>query len=394
MMRKASLAVLAAGLFSFSSSAWCQISLIQVTPCGQGAFPGTTCIIPATGPGHLIVVGWQTSGGDNTSTTISSITDNAGNIYTEAGPARSIQTGIQSVEDIWYAKNSVSGATSVTITPSANIASAGALIWEFSGVDPNAPLDQTTVLNTQAGTATTTGAAVTITSPNEVVVSLSEVSGTVTGILAGNPFISDSSAMGNGWAHLITSAVGTYSAQWGPNGGGYASSTASFKAASSGTPPAGTPLNPCDLALPYGTINQADVTAALNMVLNVTPCTANIDGAGVCNVTIVQRVVDASLPNGTCLLGNSVTSHSVTLSWVAGTATPPALVAGYNIYRGAVSGGPYTKLTTSVWTNGSPYTDSSVQAGQTYYYVATTVDTTGNESAFSTPPIPAVIPSP
>jgi fibronectin type 3 domain-containing protein len=39
------------------------------------------------------------------------------------------------------------------------------------------------------------------------------------------------------------------------------------------------------------------------------------------------------------------------------------------------------------------YTDSSVQAGSTYYYVITAVDSSGNESAFSNQ-AQAVVPTP
>jgi fibronectin type 3 domain-containing protein len=71
-------------------------------------------------------------------------------------------------------------------------------------------------------------------------------------------------------------------------------------------------------------------------------------------------------------------AHSVTLSWTASTST----VAGYNVYRSSVSGGPYTKLNASPDTS-TTYVDSAVQAGQTYYYVVTSVDSAGTESTFS-----------
>lgn len=363
--------------------AWSQITLIHATSCGAGGFPGTTCTIPSTGSGHLIVVGWQIGGGSNTSIVINSITDNVGNTYTEAGAARSIDTNTGTVVDIWYAKNSVPGATSVTITPSQSVSNAGAVIWEFSGVSI-APLDQTAVLDSQAGTTTPIGAAVTTTSTPEVVVSLAEVAGNVTGISAGNVFTNDSALMGNGWAHLITSSTGTYAAQWNQNSAGaYASSTASFKAASgSGA------LNSCDLNAD-GTVNVIDVQMSVNMDLGMAPCTANIDGSGVCNVVVVQRVVNAALGDS-CVTGSGSTTHSVDLSWTASTSGD---VAGYNVYRGAVSGGPYTKLNSTLAV-GTAYADSTVQAGQTYYYVATAVDTSNDESAYSSPPAQAIVPSP
>ena len=148
------------GLLICSGSALAQISLVNVTNCGPTAFPGN-CTIPATGSGHLIVVGWQIGGGANTATTIASMTDNAGNAYLEAGAARSIDTAAGSVADLWYAQNSVAGATSVSIAPSSNVTNGGAVIWEFSGVAPGGALDQTAVLNSQASMSAPSGATVT-----------------------------------------------------------------------------------------------------------------------------------------------------------------------------------------------------------------------------------------
>jgi hypothetical protein len=72
------------------------------------------------------------------------------------------------------------------------------------------------------------------------------------------------------------------------------------------------------------------------------------------------------------------TTHSATLSWTASTST----VSGYNVYRGSVSGGPYTLVNTSLVTL-LTFTDSAVQSGQTYFYVTTAVDGSGNESLYS-----------
>jgi fibronectin type 3 domain-containing protein len=71
-------------------------------------------------------------------------------------------------------------------------------------------------------------------------------------------------------------------------------------------------------------------------------------------------------------------SHSVSLTWSPSTST----VIGYNTYTSSVSGGPYTKLT-SAPVSASSYTDSSVVAGQTYYFVVTSVDSSNVESAYS-----------
>lgn len=82
------------------------------------------------------------------------------------------------------------------------------------------------------------------------------------------------------------------------------------------------------------------------------------------------------------------TAHSVTLNWAASTSS----VAGYNVYRGTQSGGPYTMINTALQ-SGRSYADLSVQAGQTYFYVVTAVNSSGTESVFSTQ-VAAVVPSP
>ncbi len=93
-------------------------------------------------------------------------------------------------------------------------------------------------------------------------------------------------------------------------------------------------------------------------------------------------------PNTVSLSGNGVNAHSATLSWTASTST----VAGYNVYRGTTSGGPYTKLNSSL-VAGTTYTDNTVAAGQTHYYVVTAVDSSNIESVFSNQ-VQAVVPSP
>jgi fibronectin type 3 domain-containing protein len=86
--------------------------------------------------------------------------------------------------------------------------------------------------------------------------------------------------------------------------------------------------------------------------------------------------------------GAAPVAHSVDLSWTASTST----VAGYNVYRGGVSGGPYSKINSSVDST-TLFTDSTVLSGQTYYYVVTAVDNSGTESAYSNQ-VQAVIPTP
>lgn len=70
--------------------------------------------------------------------------------------------------------------------------------------------------------------------------------------------------------------------------------------------------------------------------------------------------------------------HSVTLTWTAPGSGPTP--DSYNVYRSAVSGGPYTKIATGV--TATTYTDYAVNPQQVWYYVTTSV-AGGLESGYS-----------
>lgn len=78
--------------------------------------------------------------------------------------------------------------------------------------------------------------------------------------------------------------------------------------------------------------------------------------------------------------------YSVNLYWNSSTD-----VVGYNVYRSTAANGNYSKVNPSLQPSTS-YTDSTVVSGQTYYYAATSVNSAGQESSRSTPPVQAAIP--
>jgi hypothetical protein len=75
-----------------------------------------------------------------------------------------------------------------------------------------------------------------------------------------------------------------------------------------------------------------------------------------------------------------VGQHAVNLSWNASTSVN---IVGYNVYRGQVVSGPYSKINTGGLVASTLYSDTSVASGMTYYYDATVVDSSGHESAHS-----------
>ncbi len=86
-------------------------------------------------------------------------------------------------------------------------------------------------------------------------------------------------------------------------------------------------------------------------------------------------------------LGTATTRGSITLRW-----NPSTSVAGYNVYRGGTSSGPYTRINPALAADAN-YVDDSVRGGTTYYYVTTAVGKSGAESKYSSP-VQVVVPSP
>ena len=119
------------------------------------------------------------------------------------------------------------------------------------------------------------------------------------------------------------------------------------------------------------------------MTVTFAPTTAGAVGG---SVTVASNAANSP---SVALSGTGVqpVASSVDLTWTASTSSD---VVGYNVYRGTVSGGPYTKLDSSA-VSADTYTDRTVQSGQKYFYVVRSVDGSGTESANSTE-VSAMIP--
>jgi len=104
------------------------------------------------------------------------------------------------------------------------------------------------------------------------------------------------------------------------------------------------------------------------------------------SVTVVGNAANSPMVIALSGTGATAVSHTVSLSWTPSSST----YSGFNVYRGTSSGGPYTRVDTSMVSSTS-YLDAGVSSGQAYYYVATEVDTTGTESGYSSE-VSAVIP--
>jgi hypothetical protein len=96
------------------------------------------------------------------------------------------------------------------------------------------------------------------------------------------------------------------------------------------------------------------------------------------SVSVTSNAANSPLVISLSGSGTAPVSHSVTLSWTPSSSS----FAGFNVYRGSVSGGPYT-MVNSTSISVTSYTDTSVVSGQTYYYVVTEENSAGTESAYS-----------
>jgi RHS repeat-associated protein len=148
---------------------------------GNYSTPGTITTAPVTyvaaqvaGDLNVVVVGWR-----DTTATVKSVADSAGNTYSLAvGPTTQISNGTQS---IYYAKNikaATAGGNTVTVTFSAAATTPDIRIAEYSGIDPNNPLDVSIGKETN-GTTSTCGP-VTTTNADDLLVAANLVQYTTT----------------------------------------------------------------------------------------------------------------------------------------------------------------------------------------------------------------------
>ena len=96
------------------------------------------------------------------------------------------------------------------------------------------------------------------------------------------------------------------------------------------------------------------------------------------SVTVTSNASNSPLAISLSGSGAAAVSHSVALNWTPSASS----YLGFNVYRGSLSGGPYNRVNSALISLTS-FSDAGVASGQTYYYVATEVDSTGAESVYS-----------
>jgi hypothetical protein len=366
---------------------------------------------------NVVVVGW-----DGSSNTVESVKDTSGNVYTKAvGPT---EVSSELTQLIYYAKNIVASsafANAVTVTFASNASDPDVRILEYSGANTSTPVDAVAAGTGSSNTSATSS--VTTTNATDLIFGANTTRTTTTA--AGSSFAKRMITLPHGdiAEDRMVTATGSYSAQASLSASSdWVMQVVAFR----------TPQSEADagtLSAAPATLSFGDVTIGSKSVLpvvatntgttSVTVSQAAITGAGFSlaepslpvtlspeqaasfsvtfdpsstgNVTGALSVVSsaANSPASVSLSAAGVNKHTVALDWTASTSTG---VSGYDVYRGTTSGGPYTLLNSSP-VSGTTYTDTTVQAGDTYYYVATAVNSSDAQSADSNQAT-AVVPFP
>jgi hypothetical protein len=117
------------------------------------------------------------------------------------------------------------------------------------------------------------------------------------------------------------------------------------------------------------------LTPGQSAIVNVTFAPAGAGSLAGASVKIMSDASNSPLTISVSGTGQT-SSHSVELSW---TASPTSGVA-YDIFRANTSGGFGTTPLNPSPIAGTTYTDTTVASGQTYFYVATAVDSQGSSA--------------
>jgi hypothetical protein len=178
---------------------------------------------------NVVVVGWNDS-----TATVSSVTDTAGNAYTLAvGPT--IISGVES-QSIYYATRvaaAAAGANTVTVTFSTGASYPDIRILEYSGADPVSPVDVAGFAN---GNSSTSSSAVTTTNPTDLLFAANMVQSVTGG--PGSGFTSRLLTPDGDIAEdRMVTATGSYSATAPTNGGQWIMQVVAFRTPSGSTTP-------------------------------------------------------------------------------------------------------------------------------------------------------------
>ena len=336
--------------------------------------PQTSVTVPYTaaqvaGDLNVVAVGWN-----NSTATISSVTDKSGNAYALAvGPT--IQSGF-ATQSIYYAKNilaAAAGANVVTVTFSSTAPAPDVRILEYSGADANNPVD-VTAIGSGSGTTSSSGSVAT-TNATDLLFGANYVQTLTAGPGSGFTQRLLTSPDGDIAEDQMTTAAGTYlasaplssSGAWimqmvafrTPTGasGGTTAPTVSSVSPNSGSTTGGTPVTITGTNFASGATLTLGGTAATNVVVqNSTTITATTPAAsaGAATVTVTVSGQSGSLAGGFTYIGI------------------PA-VSGVSPNNGSTAGGTAVTITGANFASGATVTFAGAAATNVVVLNTTTI---------------------
>lgn len=412
------------GAYTIQGQGTGNISFVQENYATPQSSP-TSVAVPYTGAQtqgdlNVVVVGWN-----NSSATVSSVADSKGNVYAAAVGPTTI-SGVAS-QTIYFAKQigaAAAGANVVTVTFSGAAAFPDIRILEYSGADPNIPVD---VVSASTGSsASSTSAAATTTNANDLLFGANLVQTSTTGPGSGSTSRVITSPDGDIAEDRLVTATGSYSSSASLSAAGpWIMQMVAFRASGSSggdTTPPTAPTNLSATATSLTQINLAWTASTDNVgvtgyivqrcsgsgcsnfaqVANITGNTPSYSDSGLTPGTAYSYQVQATDAAGnlstfsiiatattqadttppttpTNLTATAVSATQINLAWTA--STDNVGVAGYNVQR---CQGANCSNFAQVWqAEVNSLSDSALTASTSYSYRVQAFDDAGNLSGFS-----------
>ena len=364
---------------------------------------------------NVVVVGWNDS-----NATVSGVTDRSGNQYVLAvGPTIQAPVATQS---IYYAKNiaaASAGTNTVTVTFSSGAKSPDIRILEYSGADPNNPVDVTAASSGKSKTSSS-GSVVT-TNPTDLIFGANLVQTVTSG--AGSGFTSRmiTSPDGDIAEDRMVTATGSYSATAPLSSGQWIMQMVAFRTPVSGggtdtTPPttptnltamvSGTQINLSWTASTDNTgisgylLERCQGAGCSNFAQIATPSTTTYSdvGLGAGSYSYRVRATDAAgnlssysnVASGVIadttpptapgnVTATAASSTQISLTWTA--STDNVGVTGYLVER--CQGTGCSNFAQIAAPAGATYNDTGLTANTSYSYRVRATDAAGNLSQYS-----------
>jgi len=338
----------------------------------------------AAGDFNVVAIGWNDS-----TNTLTSITDTNGNVYTRAvGPTINNGYGTQV---IYYAKN-VSGAAAnantISVTFSGQVMWADVRVAQYHGIDPTNPFDG--AVGAAGDGASPDSGPLTTTHASDLLIAANYVAGVTTDV-GGGFAIRQEPENGDILADQIVSSAGTYDASSTvANSGWWIMQMAAFKAAGSQTAyypiPSGATWQSIASAL-YGA-DSAAAGAALQSAMGNPPLTAGNHLTGMpSTLTVTEtQTVPAYYVVPAGATWTSITQAVYGTSDAAAVAALQSATSGLTLTAGLHLTVPLTLSYTIGASGGTGQTDIADALGQTTTYFS---DSSGRVTRILSPAVGA-----